>query len=52
MHQHTGAVAESYRMEFPVGILNTPNCFGQVLTLPLTLYVHGIRMYVYVSVYI
>jgi hypothetical protein len=38
---YVALVAESYRMDFPVGILNTPNLFCQVLTLLLIVYIHG-----------
>jgi hypothetical protein len=44
---YVALVAESWRMEFPVGVFNTPNFFFQVLFLPVTVY--ALAFYIYIT---
>jgi hypothetical protein len=44
---YAALVAESCRMEFPVGFFNAPNFFFQVLFLPVTVY--ALAFYIYVT---
>ncbi len=48
---YVALVAESCRMEFPVGFFNAPNFFFQVLSLPVTVYALALYMYVFKSNY-
>ena len=43
---YVALVAESCRMEFPVGFFNAPNFFFQVLSLPVTVYALALYMHV------
>ncbi len=44
---YVALVAESCRMEFPVGFFNAPNFIFQVLFLPVTVY--ALAFYIYVT---
>ena len=44
-------VADSCRMEFPVGIFNTPNFFFQVDLLSITIMNYILYIYIYIIIY-